>query len=509
MGSLLQKKGRYFTPENISTVTNNAYAESHTYTLTHKWCLPRMEAELAKTYPLLAQVLKESGLLPLIKDLSAVLAWHAVLFEALPPNTLTRDEASALSNEDVVDRLPKDRRAHAKECLGSYCEAFNRCLPYVANLHECQANPFLAADGSVDLTGTRSGGPGSSMSHTTPVSFSLPSVRQGEADAQGLCTLQTVALLQRTHNETLWKLSEMHGVASVDGLPTAPQMTYSTPQKLVTKRLITYDPEQDLLPLIHIHAQQALEVGEGGNLEYDWKNIQDALADRILVGKGPINIHVRHFQFAGELHQTGRLAALKSRIKPRELGASLRDSIWAEVDTQNRLSALSTILEQCVSFLAASGGGQGQIDGQTMLQDYVLHTLAVPGEVWEQASTSSIAQHITLAHIAALVTFLEEQQHGNPADRILLKYCSPLTEVHRADVTASMPLLRREPLLQVMKECMVEQLTKGDWPAERNLREYLVYFDMDLEDEEWFEHFPESLQLMHTAEAYRVFSAIC
>ena len=80
-----------------------------------------------------------------------------MLFEALPTHSLSREEASVLTNAQVLERLPASQRARGAAVLARFCLAFNKSFPLVEHLYECQRNIFLSPDGkSVDLGGGQS-----------------------------------------------------------------------------------------------------------------------------------------------------------------------------------------------------------------------------------------------------------------------------------------------------------------------------------------------------------------
>lgn len=94
----------------------------------------------------------------------------------------------------------EEKRAEGREFLAAYCKAFNASFPLVEFLYECNPNPFLAQDGTVDLTG---GGGKSDVSQgevcmntQTSINFSLPSASHGETDATGLCTIKLLSSLE-------------------------------------------------------------------------------------------------------------------------------------------------------------------------------------------------------------------------------------------------------------------------------------------------------------------------
>ena len=166
-------------------------------------------------------------------------------------------------------RLPEPKRARAWDVLERFVAAFNETLPHIENLYECQANPFVTKQGTVDL----SGGGGElegGMSPETPVAFSLPSFRvAGEADAAGLCTVVILRTLERSHNHLVARFRPLAAAApgsraalaaggAAAGTAEAPALSYATPAPLLRRSLLHYDRARDLAPALSRAAQQPL-----------------------------------------------------------------------------------------------------------------------------------------------------------------------------------------------------------------------------------------------------------
>lgn len=472
--------------------------------------------ELQKQYPLIAAFLKEEERLPIIKYMTDVLAWHTVLFEALGSSRITREDAAIIKNSDVINMLPENKRRDAEEIMLAFCEGFNKAFPLIDNLYECQANPYLTKDGKVDLSGTKSSE--TPMSPDSPVCFSLPSMIQGETDAPGLCTIQLLNLMQNSFTQVLSSLDKVRRSGSRYGvefrrknaeLEDVPPISYLTQSKMVRQKLINYEREKNLLPLLYIHTNQGLAFGEGVSLTYDFQRIEEALANEILAGKSPINLNIRHFQYTGDLKKTGRLSSLRVKIAQESLGSSLQESIWNEIDTQERLSKLMGQLEICINFLVGVGGSSVKdINGRTSLQDYALNVLHIPKETWDSVSTPSISQHVMLCHLQSLFMSLEEKIFGSPLDNIHSKYRAKLPLAMDAKLRRSLSKFDLKILLPVMRDFMIEQLTSGNWDEKAKLKEYLTYgTEIDLGELEWYNtHFPEDLTLEHSLSAFQLFS---
>jgi len=452
------------------------------------------DEENAVRHPLLAAFLQVERRLPLIQYLSSVLAWHAVLFEAFPPESITREEAVGITNAMAIARLPPHRRAAAEAVLEEYCRGFNLALPQVELIFQCEANPFRTIDGKIDLSGVGQGG---GMDADTPVTFSLPSALQGIVDAPGLCTLRVVELLQQTHNSVLEALQSGGGAAPAEE-EALPSVSYLTPAAAVRQQLIVYERARDFLPLVRAHSLQPPRMASSGQA-YDMAALEAALEDRLLAGVQPLAAHVRHFQFRGDMKQAGRLAGLRQILEQRALPPHTLNALWGEVDTQHHLLQIMRMVEMCINFLVMTGdaAGAGRVDPSLLFADYARNALLVDAAAWEELRTPTIASQVQLCHLQALFMALEERMHGSPFDAAVgEEFRLPLPAEAVNVLTAGMAFYDTDLLLPVLRDFMLENLRHCSPDLE--LKEYLEYQHDDLIDLEWFQnYFPDSILLRH------------
>jgi hypothetical protein len=149
-----------------------------------------------REYPVIAAVLKYEKYLHLIKYAADILAWHQILFKAIKPGTISREDASAIRNQDIVNMLPKEDQPAALNLLTRFCVAFNATITLSGNLRECSENIFInKTTGEVDLISQSSRDTNvdeRKMSPNTPIAFSLPNSLKDKnefVDPRSLCTL--------------------------------------------------------------------------------------------------------------------------------------------------------------------------------------------------------------------------------------------------------------------------------------------------------------------------------
>jgi hypothetical protein len=481
-------------------------------------------------YRLLASFLKVERRLPLIKHIGDILAWHAVVFEALQGTAFKRIDAANLTNLQLIQRLPEGRRADALKVLDKFCVAFNNTLPLVELIFECEENMFLK-NKQVDLTGVGQGEGKAVMTRDVAVSFSIPSLVQGIVD-QSLCTIRILEELQASFTELLASLNK-----SVDSQPpdatdatvaqaatTAQEpmqrvaqhepttqarnrsvapLSYLTSPSIVQRQLIVYEREANAMCLLRTCVSQSLDYGQGGIIAFNFDRIQAGLANSLLAGKREIAVSVRHFQFTGEIEAKGSLHKLQDIMPQSEVFSSVLDAVYAEIDTQDRLVALMSQLEDCVNFIASIGHAAKEIDGTTKLEKYVLDIMLVSPDHWSCISTHSITQNIELRHLVSLFTALNRKLTGDVFEIVALRYRDPLSDT-LAQLCASVATRMNVPMvLDALDTLLRTQLTEPHSPADASLKEYLIYTNDDLSECDWYDtHFPEQLELRHALSAY-------
>lgn len=76
-----------------------------------------------------------------------------------------------------------------------------------------------------------------------------------------------------------------------------PITNYQTPSPLVRRRLLSYDREQHLLPLIYTYSKQDIQYGRGELVGYDFARIQADLAFALTPTLNPVAIAIEEFIF--------------------------------------------------------------------------------------------------------------------------------------------------------------------------------------------------------------------
>lgn len=429
-----------------------------------------------------------------------------------------------LKNKDIIAKLPAERQEEAREIFSRFAAIFNLILPTIELLYECNQNPFIK-DGAVNL------GEPAEMCLETSVGFSLPSMVTGTDKGDfinGMCTIRILEILVDSQNEVLEAIEESGKrkkggfkrfpnapgaaapaqpapVAPEREAPQVPAVSYRTPTSILQNQLVVYNREKDLLPLLRMFAEQSLKYGDGGELSYNLDMVESALKNGLLAGKRGVNLCISHYQYAGDVKRMGQLAMLEKKLpQDRNMSSSFKETIAAEIDTQNRALRLMQILEICIQFIVSIGSSSTKnFDGRTTLSSYVLNTLHIPQSEWDEISTTTIQQQICLRNIQALYILLEAQVSGNPLDDVLDEFSENLSGDQENMVRLAGSKMDVDYLVTCMHDFMISQLTKPAHNPSTNLKEFLGYFN-DLNFEDWWEEFPEGLELRHTRAVYEV-----
>eukprot|EP00009_Paramoeba_aestuarina_P016333 CAMPEP_0201543780 /NCGR_PEP_ID=MMETSP0161_2-20130828/72793_1 /ASSEMBLY_ACC=CAM_ASM_000251 /TAXON_ID=180227 /ORGANISM="Neoparamoeba aestuarina, Strain SoJaBio B1-5/56/2" /LENGTH=1750 /DNA_ID=CAMNT_0047951613 /DNA_START=65 /DNA_END=5317 /DNA_ORIENTATION=- len=467
-------------------------------------------------YPLLSAFLEEENRLQLVRCMVDVLEWHRLLFMVFQNNEIDHEEASNITNEEAVERLHTEfQRDWGRSILHNYCKSFNASFPIVQNLFQCQENPFLK-EGEVDLGG---GGP---MSPLTPVSYSLPSISEGqkEKDAPALCTVQLLIRLHRVHEEALGLGREQQQQQRQDGPQAAarddqpeiglPEVSCETPSRILRQKLIMYNRGTDLLPLLSIYSSKNNE----GELVYELKEIEDSLRFGVLGGKQSTRLHVKYYQFRGDVRTSDQLGALRLRIPQVAVSNQTMQMIFNEVDTHNRITRLLGNLEVIVNFVTRIGGQQVKElgIGKTPVKDYALETLQMDKDEWEEASTASVNEHICLCHLSNLFMRLQEQMSGSPLDDIPDEYRLEMDESQKEEFRRVIEVDQEKFMEIVMPNLhnfLTNRLVGERWDAELPLKDLLSYVIADNDDADWYDdNFPECLALKNSIALFKFLSEL-
>lgn len=473
----------------------------------------RHQVELNRsTYPFLTKFCKIEPKLKLVSHLADILEWLRILNEALShrKRRLSREEAAILSNERALIEgfTDEHQKSMAFDVLKRFVIAFNESFILVPNLYECERNPFLTEETppQVDLSGGKGQlGVREEMSFKTPVCFSLTSIVQGDADAPSLCLFQLIRVLQHLNNTLIEEL-----IFSETGVDVGqrnlnqedldlPITSMNTPREAILSRLIDYQRERDLQPILVFSSGKAYGLGLGVTRHIDLKSCFASIKQLLLKGKQPLRIVIPHFEYAGEVRRSGTLAGLKNRIQQITLNPAVLFSVSESLDSDSKIQPLYEIVDAAIGFLSGFSG----FDGDTLFGDFCKNVLQI--EDWEVIAPIPIQQQIRLCHLAAFFALLEEARNGSPLENVHPRYRKALPSGEETRLRSIAQKLNLNLILPIIKDLLISRLSTDFFPEDAPLIEYLEYStDLDLSKFPWYICFPADIPLSQAYETYRI-----
>ena len=310
-------------------------------------------------YPLLSGFLEQEGRLQHVKHIIPILEWHRILFQIFPNGEISREEASNITNEDAIKRLPAAEQPAAWDVLRRFCDAFNASFHLTFhNYNGCVENPFLIPGSlKIDLGCTFNSAnpqPPESMSPSISICFSFPAYGKSQ-DMASLATKVLVLRLLRIQRDVLrlTQPTEDLGEFEVDpedefnrrNRTSWAEISCETSPHNMRKYLVGYERQSMFMPLLHISAES-----DQKSFNFNWNIIEKGLLSGIFSGKQQIRLFLRSYSYRGEVRDNDfkKLAML---IPQENLGHSIVDLIRSETGTLEKQIGLLSHIEIVTNFL--------------------------------------------------------------------------------------------------------------------------------------------------------------
>ncbi|KAK3600077.1 hypothetical protein CHS0354_016454, partial [Potamilus streckersoni] len=208
-------------------------------------------------YKVLHLFLREEHHLRALHFIPSILKLHRILFQKFHQR-LGRAEASSITVESVI------REDRGNE-LGALIQNYANAWELVRN--------SLSMTMQVLQDYCRKG-----IDRTTPISQLLPT-----SSGAGLCAWSLIRFLLKKQND----FQEEYCRVQKNSTENLPKVKV---RDLTPAHLISYHPEQDILPLVLASCNYSFEVGKGTTIEYNFSNLERQIMDRFLFGKSLIDI---------------------------------------------------------------------------------------------------------------------------------------------------------------------------------------------------------------------------
>ena len=482
---------------------------------------------LATDFPVLAAVFAHDAILPKIKYLADILAWQAIVFRVAPSGSLTREQSLQLTQQDIVDRLPDHEREEGQRALQRFCHAFNETIVLPGMLVGCTPNVFRTPEGRPDISG-RQGNEGEEAMHCgASLAFALPSLitsheRSGTTNGlhveykepKSICPLFICDSLQRLQREMVAAFSQQKEEEVVEEeekekekekeQEVIPLTTYHTPRSIVLRRLMDYDRETHLIPLLYAHVCQDVTFEHGDICGYDYASIEAELRVHLLSTMQPLLLATPQYRFRDEVEEAGGLSLLADKIVQEELPEAVIDQLLDEVDLHDRYTQLMRMLDACVSFLLFFvGSSSTYIHPNTPLRTIVLDAMMLPEHEWNCVAGPTLNKHVCLKHIKSMRTGLDRRQHGGAFSTLDAQYrTGTLTEEEQAALS---PFRTVKTVTNTVQDMLQYLCTHP--VLDMCMKNNLVYMNDDLHDDPVYQStFPASVTV---ASAWAVYTYLC
>ncbi|XP_052808614.1 E3 ubiquitin-protein ligase rnf213-alpha-like isoform X2 [Mya arenaria] len=211
------------------------------------------------------------------------------------------------------------------------------------------------------------------VSMETPLSVFLPTTT-----GSGLGSYAMLDLLFRKQNEFLDSyMKESDRSTSIQTV---------TPREITSAHLISYNHEQDILPLLLASCQYTFEMGQGIKKEYDFVGLERQIIDRFLFSKSRIDmghyLKIDQMVYRTKFTNGAVFEQLDEKIQQQTLGPAVKIQICDEIKSLPDVCLFLDTLDIAIGFLKTTGGKQSE-----NLNAFIVETLQI-----EQAMTSRKAR---------------------------------------------------------------------------------------------------------------------
>ncbi|KAL3881508.1 hypothetical protein ACJMK2_027940, partial [Sinanodonta woodiana] len=274
-------------------------------------------------HPVLELFLKEDHHLRAIRYLPSILKLQRILFQKYQ-RKLDRAEASTITVETLRKESDRDE---LPKLLDEYAEVWDLVRENLVFV------PKEYRRRRIDVS--------------TPVSQLLPT-----ASDAGQCAYSVLEFLFRKQNDFLdnYYQKAKRRVAEIPHVKV---------RDITPAHLISYHPEQDILPLVLANCNYSFEVGKGTTIEYNFANLERQIVDRFLFGKCFIDIEIELMVYRAEYTNATVFRKLQEKIPQESLSIGVKHKISEEFRSLPDLCQALDNLDIAISFLKSIGGNPG------------------------------------------------------------------------------------------------------------------------------------------------------
>ncbi|CAB4012406.1 Hypothetical predicted protein [Paramuricea clavata] len=333
------------------------------------------------------------------------------------------------------------------------------------------------------------------VTNTTPISMFLPAIT-----GQGRCALALNNFLVTLHNDFIGRCKSLLKDES-----RPPEISLAS----ITKaHLVAYDPEKDFLPMVLVHCDYSLRVGEGTTVEFNWKCLERQLVDRFIRGRPRLMSLVELFVFSKDICDGEVFKVLKQKIRQEELTRPVQDQILNELIQLTDVCDALKSLHIAIGFLSSAGG-----DPSMSIREYLHSGLKMTRT--NGLKSGKAEQFCELQHIVSLWLLLSlerarvlTKRKQDPFDDVSDKVKSSLDKKQKYCLNNGLQKLNVDHFVRVLLEFILLYLKHvSDDQLNFSLSAYInaKLFEKDCDVIDGLEEYiPKDIKVEHAVEAWKV-----
>lgn len=432
-------------------------------------------------HKVLAEFLRQEHKLRALRFLPDIIKLQRLLVEKFH-RRFDREEAQGLKIQDFLEKITSiTERIELESLIASFKNAWNHVR---LSLNEDGPGRLRPPKDLCEQV----------MNDKSPIAVLLPN-----GEGKGICSLALVFFLTTVHNDFNERYQNLIG-ERVKDLP------HIQLQNVMRSHLISYDIQQDLLPLIMAQCSYSLEVGRGTLVYYNWEALERQLIDRFLRGKPIIDFKDERFSFSKDVHLHSVFTKVRNKVPQVPLSPAVSTQILAEFHSLEDVCDFLKSLDIGISFLSSTGG-----QPETSLNYYVESVLRMPRPI--RQFSQKAGQYCQLKHVLSLWRVLSLQRatlfirrHEDPFEQIPDMFKEKMPVKLKMKFIKSLPMIDLDRFVFEVLELIALNIA-GESP-DKNDTSLKLYVEWHLDNKghlpiPGLDQLPEDLKLTHVIDVWK------
>ncbi|XP_066927560.1 E3 ubiquitin-protein ligase rnf213-alpha-like [Clytia hemisphaerica] len=129
---------------------------------------------------------------------------------------------------------------------------------------------------------------------------------------------------------------------------------------LKESEVIRYTAEEDLLPILYLHCDYSLAIGQGTKIEYNFQEIERRFMEKVCYGKCMIERTLEPFKYRDNVQSSREFINMRKKVPQTEIAYEEQRKMLDELKHIDDLSNTLKAVETAIGFLSAHGGTPNQ-----------------------------------------------------------------------------------------------------------------------------------------------------